>query len=165
MELLSAFAELLPLVELFNEQTAPKTAQVPKANRDRQRQDRDTAPKMKKQIESLRSAVTAKGSEDFVAEVGDMRVILTAKREFFIDPSMNDTIDGTFRVFGKATRVISTNTEKISLLRRTALGKFENITENFAPMMESMQKSGFSGPVETEISGPTMQVIPIAIFS
>ena len=78
---------------------------------------------------------------------------------------MNDTIDGTFRVFGKATRVISDDNEKISLLRRTALGKFGNFAKELAPMMEGMQESGFSGPIETEISGPTMQVIPIAIFS
>ena len=81
----------------------------------------------KKQIELIRSAVTAEGSQDFIAEMDCLRVVLTTEQDYFIDPSMNDIIDGTFRVFGKTTRVVSDNAEKISLLRKTALGKFGSI--------------------------------------
>ena len=90
---------------------------------------------------------------------------MTTEPEYFIDPSMNDTIDGTFRVFGKTTRIIRDDTEGISLLRKTALGKFGAVVGELGSAMASMQSSGFAGPVETEIRGPAMQVIPIAIFS
>ena len=120
---------------------------------------------MKEQIDLIKSAVTSGGAQDFIAEMDCLRVVLTTEHDYFIDPSMNDIIDGTFRVFGKATRVISDNSEKISLLRKTAVGKFATIAEALGPAMAGVQESGFSGPVETDISGPTMQVIPIAIFS
>ena len=94
-----------------------------------------------------------------------MRVVLTTTEDYFIDPTMNDSVDGTFRVFGKVTRVTTDKDEEINLFRRSALGKFASITEAFEPLRESMQDSGFNTPIETKITGPTMQVIPIAIFS
>ncbi len=118
-----------------------------------------------RQIEMVKSAVTAEGSYDLIAEVGEMRFILTTEPGFFIDPSMNDTIDGTFRIFGKATRVITSNADGISLLRKTALGKFGDVVGDLGSALEGMQSSGFTGPVEMEIRGPAVQVIPIAIFS
>ena len=168
IEILDSFAELIPLVKLANTSTTQMGSQ---GGQGRGRKTGKSQPKQDEystvanQINLLRTAVSADGSQDLVAELGSMRVVLTTDQDYFIDPSMNDTIDGTFRVFGKATRVISDHNEKISLLRKTALGKFGNISEVFAPMMEDIQGSGFSGPAETEIPGPTMQVIPIAIFS
>ena len=49
------------------------------------------------------NAVTAAGSEDLVAECGVHRFVLTAEKPYFVDSTMNDVIDGTFRVFGKVT--------------------------------------------------------------
>ena len=51
-------------------------------------------------------AITAAGSEDLVAECGVHRFVLTAEKSYFVDSTMNDVIDGTFRVFGKVTRVV-----------------------------------------------------------
>lgn len=126
---------------------------------------RNEYSELKDQMDLLKSAVTSEGSQDFIAEMDKVRVVLTTEQDYFIDPTMNDIIDGTFRVFGKTTRVIADNTEGISLLRKTAVGKFGPVVEALGPAMEGMQDSGFSGPIETDISGPTMQVIPIAIFS
>ena len=167
IEILDSIAELMPLVKLANTGTGVGSQGAQRSNRKsgkgQPRQDEFSA--IANQIELLRSAATSDGSQDLVAELGSMRVVLTTDQDYFIDPSMNDTIDGTVRVFGKATRVISDDNEGISLLRKTALGKFGAISETIAPMMGAMEDSGFRGPAETEIPGPTMQVIPIAIFS
>ena len=150
IEILDSFSELMPLLKLAN------TTTTPIADGESQRRGRKSVksqPKqdemsvMARQIDLLRATVNADGSQDLVAEMGSMRVVLTTDQDYFIDPSMNDTIDGTFRVFGKATRVVSDSNEKISLLRKTVLGKFGNISDVFAPMMEGMQDAGFSGPV------------------
>ena len=169
VELLLVYSELLPLVELADAGTAKKANRNPRKNRRAASsgggQQRNEQSSGQEQIEMLQSAVTAEGSHDLVAEVGTMRVVLTAEEKYFLDKSMNDTVDGTFRVFGKVTRVIPSGDEAIGLLRKTALGKFPSIVEELGTAVAGVQTSGFSGPVETEIEGPTLQVIPIAIFS
>ena len=167
IEDLDSIAELMPLLKLANTGTQMGNQGGQRRNKQpgKGQPKQDELSTIANQIDLLRTAATADGSQDLVAELGSMSIVLTTDQDYFIDPSMNDTIDGTFRVFGKATRVISDDNERISLLRKTALGKIGTISERIAPMMEGMEKSGFSGPAETEIPGPTMQVIPIAIFS
>ena len=160
VELLSAFSVLVPLMELAEpstDHTVTRAGRGKKTNVSQHGQAQDNTAGIKRQIDLFLSAVTAEGSLDLVAEVGEMRIILTAEPEYFIDPSMNDTIDGTFRVFGKATRTIPDDTEGISLLRKTALGKFGGIVRELGSAMASMPSSGFTGTVETEIRGPAMQ--------
>lgn len=163
MGLLSAFSELVPLMELADPSTdTAKGARGRKTGKGRDKAQ-EGATSIKKQIDIMLPAVTGEGSQDLIAEVSEMRVVLTTDETYFIDPSMNDTIDGTFHVFGKATRIIVDGTEAISLLRKTPLGKFENVVETFASAMAGIE--GVAEPVVTEFRGPAMQVIPIAIFS
>ena len=98
-----------------------------------------------------------------------MRVLLTVEENYFIDPTMNDVVDGTFRVFGKATRILSSDSQgSISLVRKAPLGKFGGLVKDLADAMATMaggEDVAYTGVVETEINAPAMQVIPIAIFS
>ena len=168
IELLDTFSALVPLISLADAGTSQISTQNEGSRNTRKRKGADKRNEysgLKDQIDLVKSAVTAEGSQDFIAEMDRMRVVLTTEQDYFIDPTMNDIIDGTFRVFGKATRVIADDREKISLLRKTAVGKFGPIVDALRPAIEEMQNTGFSGSVETDISGPTMQVIPIAIFS
>lgn len=168
IELLDTFSSLIPLISLADGDTSQIAVRNEGGRSMRKRkggEKRNEYSELKDQMDLLKSAVTSEGSQDFIAEMDKVRVVLTTEQDYFIDPTMNDIIDGTFRVFGKTTRVIADNTEGISLLRKTAVGKFGPVVEALGPAMEGMQDSGFSGPIETDISGPTMQVIPIAIFS
>ncbi len=168
VELLSAFSILVPLMEMAEpstDQTVTRTGRGKKTSVSQRGQAQDSTAVIKRQIDLLLTAVSAEGSYDLIAEVGEMRIVLTTEPQYFIDPSMNDTIDGTFRVFGKATRIIPDDAEGINLLRKTALGKFGDVVGKLGSAMANVQSSGFTGPVETEIRGPAMQVIPIAIFS
>ena len=119
------------------------------------------------QIEALLDAVTSEGAEDLIADCGTMRFVLTAERSYFVDPSMNDVIDGTFRIFGKVTRVLPKDAGSgINLLRKTAFGNFGEIVGTMAEAFASLPDAGFTGQkVETEIPTPTLQVVPIAIFA
>ena len=119
VELLSAFSILVPLMELAEpspDQTVTRTGGGKKTGVSQRGQAQGNTATMKRQIDLFLSAVTVEGSYDLIAEVGEMRIVLTTEPEYFIDPSMNDTIDGTFRVFGKTTRIIRDDTEGISLL-------------------------------------------------
>ena len=168
IELLLALSELLSLAELAGptaKQTTTQSRQTRKGGGNQRNQSEDSNATSKHQIGLLLSAVTAEGGQDLIAEAGSLRAVLTTERKYFVDPSMNDTIDGKFRVFGKASRVIPGNTdEHISLLRKTPLGKFGNIANKISTLVAGFEDLGFSGRIETDIPGPTMQVLPIAIF-
>ncbi|MYD93468.1 MAG: hypothetical protein F4Y02_07210 [Chloroflexi bacterium] len=120
---------------------------------------------LNRNIGLLKSALTAGGSQDLVADLDEFRAVLTTEADYFIDPSINDIIDGTFRIFGKATRVVPDKEESVDLLRKSAAGKLGVIRNALAPLMESLKDIGFDGAPELEIQGPTIQVIPIAIFA
>ena len=181
VELLSSYSQLIPVIELFTEQPEEQTQQPAPARRGKgnrgtaatQQRARKSGESqlqiIRKQIDAVLSVLTATQSEDVIAEAGDMRVLLTTDKNYFIDPTMNDLIDGTFRVFGKATRIIPEGSdEKISLLRKSPAGQFGSIVDGFAAMMEHSAEDvdlNFQGSSETEIRGPAMQVIPISIFS
>ena len=167
VELLTAFSQLLPLAELAD---APRTASGSGRKRSGSRSRNQVAKAtefsstMQQQVDLILNAVTGEGSEDLIAELNDIRFVLTTERQFFIDPTLNDTIDGSFRIFGKATRVIRSSDDSIHLLRKSALGKFKTIVHDMAAAMGSLEATGFDVELETEISGPTVQVLPIAIF-
>ena len=160
IEMLSALAELTPLMEQFKERPAQGTGARPP------KQGKSGSSEMVKQVKAFLGMVTAAGSQDLLAEVDSMRLVLTTEQKYFIDPTMNDVIDGTFRVFGKVTRVISEDCdERISLLRKTAIGKFGDTVKGVGKELADAKSLNFGDSVEIEICGPTMQVIPLAIFS
>ena len=167
VELLTALSQLAPLIRMSETSAGQFTSggSQGQARKGKQRrQEQGTAQDTETQINQFLQAVTAEGSEDMIAEVGKMRLVLTTERRYFIDPSMNDIIDGTFRVLGKATRIIVDDSDGISLLRKTALGKFGRVVTELGTAMAKAQDSGFSGSLESQIDGPTMQIYPVAIF-
>ena len=175
VEFLSAFSQLIPLMELFAEQPEeqPTPQRQRKGNKGGQQQGRKRGQsefqKVGKQVDAILSVLTTAQSQDVIAEAGDMRVLLTTDQNYFVDPTMNDLIDGTFRVFGKATRIIPEHSEeRIRLLRQSAAGQFGSLVDGLSDMMVQSAEDAdlnFQGSSETEIRGPAMQVIPIAIFS
>ena len=121
---------------------------------------------MPEQLKTLRNAVEGGGSQDLIAKVGDKNFILTVKDDCFTDPTMNDVLDGEFRVFGKVTRVVRHDSESINLLRKAPLSKFSQGDESLASAVDELDKMNFEGGVSgTTIAGPALQVIPIAIFA
>ena len=163
VELLQSYSELFPLIALFQEQppTKGRNKRAPQAPSEN---DRVAA-----QIDAILSVLTANGSLDVIAELADLRVVLTTEQSYFVDTTMNDLIDGSFRVFGKVTRVLRSDSgETISLLRKSPLGKFGSIVHGITEMMVQTDEDGdlhFKGSTETEVGAPALQVIPIAIFS
>lgn len=168
LDMLETFSALLPIVDM-NDSNSTSSAQSSGKRKNRGANvpagRRGKNSELADQMELIKSVATSAGSLDFIAELCTHRLVLTIEKDYFIDPSMNDIIDGTFRVFGKITRVVLDKNQSISLLRKTAIGKFIAIETAMEKGMQGLQESGFTGATETEVHGPTMQVIPIAIFS
>ena len=165
VEILQALELLMSFGETFDDDSnkSPRTGKGPKARRNNASQQQN---KTLQQIKAISKAIQRDGSRDLVARVGTMSPILTVEDDCFTDPSMNDVLDGKFRVFGKVTRVITDESESINLLRMSPLGRFPKVVDEFVQAMLTAGDLGFEGGVpETSISGPTFQVIPIAIFA
>jgi hypothetical protein len=161
-ELLDAFAVIAPLMAVVGDNSDGTTVNPGKSRRPNKKQ----ADPVLAQIDLMRKAITAPGSLDLVAKVGGMNFVLTAEEGYFIDPTMNGVLDGTFRVFGKATRVVTNETESVNLLRKTPFGKFPQIVQQLGSVAGQLGEVGFEGGVpDTKINGPTLQVIPVAIFA
>jgi len=123
------------------------------------------------QMDAIVKALTSSGSIDLLAEVAaddKLRAVVTTDPSYFNDPSMSEIIDGEFRVLGKVTRVVTEESrETINLLRKTSFGRFQQqIIDQLTQRFSEATDVGLSFPqMETEVTGPAIQVIPIAIFS
>ena len=140
---LSALAELIPLMTAFEESSGQKNSQ-------QRKQSKSTANQTHKQVNSLLDALTSGDSRDLVSKVDEINVVITTEQQYFSDSTMNDVIDGTFRVFGKASRVIPKGSdENINLLRKAPLGQFKailpSIQEAISQSAESWGQSRRSG--------------------
>ena len=169
---LNTFLDLGQLAEVFDTQSRPagtgsERRRKGQGNQQAGGQQGNQIPLLVRQIQGVRDAVTAAGSEDLIAECGPHRFVLTAERPFFVDPTMNDVIDGTFRILGKITRVVPKDADEgISLLRKTPLGNFGGLVGKLETAFASLPEGGFTGQkVETEIRAPTLQVIPVGIYA
>ncbi len=187
MDFLSAVEEVFAMMVAMDTPTEhnprkSKARTIPKGskgeqNRNRQNQDRATRDNniaILEQVKAMQTTLTEGKSQDLVAEIqgeqegaqAKIRAVLTSEQDFYIDPSMNDIIDGTFSVFGKVTRVIPAKSgDNISLLRKTSFGKFDPLEKVFDELPTVMVKIGYKDRPDTRIEGPALQILPIAIFS
>ena len=169
VELLTTLSQLAPLLQILDSpasQPESKRGRVGRGGKEQRRQSQGNNGSIENQIEQFQRAVTAEGSQDLIAELGELRVVLTTEQNYFLDPTMNDVIDGTFRVFGKVSRVIPQDShEKISLLRKSPIGKFGDTIQGAGKEFADARSLNLGDTLETEVQGPAMQVIPLAIFS
>lgn len=120
---------------------------------------------LKRQLNSLSEGLKAGGSSDLIADTENFRALLTVEEHFLNDPTMSDLVDGTFRVVGKVVRSVPEN-GSISLLRKTAFARTPDLLEKIVTAFENFESSVLDMPkMETEVQGPAIQVLPIAIFS
>jgi len=125
------------------------------------------------QIEGLLSALCTANSMELVGElleVSGVKSVLTTRLDFLSHGSVTEIIDGEFRVLGKVVRVIEPGSqERINLLRKTTLGRLDRkFLDQLRQLLEAsdFKQSGVILPeLVTEIDGPAMQVIPMAIFT
>ena len=153
MDLMNAFAPLLAAFgvgrpAVSTEQTSPDVSS--------------------EQIKPMIDVLSGEGLGYLVASVGDMRFVVTVRDDHFIDPNINDVLDGTFRVFGKVVRVIMDENggETINILRSSPLSRISTGHDALASMSSDLAGVGSQDALkDTVINGPTIQVIPIAIFA
>jgi len=123
------------------------------------------------QFNSFLSQLSAEGTIDLIGATTDnnkMKAVITMETAFLNDLSMSDLVEGEYMILGKVTKVIAEGSnDKINLLRKTSLGKLQNqILDDLMKHLKDIQGLGIKLPeLITEIEGPAIQVIPIAVFA
>jgi len=124
-----------------------------------------------KQLTMLLSQLQGTGSVDIIGqflEAPESRAVLTLDPAFLSDPSMSDLLDAEYTVFGKVTKVIKEGSPaSLNLLRKTSLGKVQGqLLQKLKDSFSGMEAAGFAIPdLVTDVRGPAIQVLPVAIFS
>ena len=166
IDALGNFREIAQMIQTFGGVESSASSGGSSRRRDKNSQ-RGQASQLVKQMDALIESIASTGSEDLIAECGPRRFVLSAEPAYFVDPNMNDVIDGTFRIFGKVTRVVAAGgDEGISLLRKSPLANLDGLAQQLESAFASLPQAGYTGQkVETEIPAPTLQLIPIGIFA
>ena len=169
VEGMEAFLSVLDVVITFTDQQfQPASGQQhkkPVLRKDPQQEVKST----KAQMETILGGLKAGKTIDIVSDEleNGYRALITLDKEFLSDPGMADLVDGYFKIVGKVVRVISNSDESISFLRKAPLGAMSRQHLELAFSQFSVAAaSAFNLPeMEFDVSGPLIQVIPIAIFA
>ena len=165
IEMIEAYLMLAPTLGNVVENQGAGNSKLKRRSGRRASQQPETDSTIE-MVNAMKSVLADNDATDLVATVGGMRFVLTVEQSYFNDPTMNEVLDGDFRVFGKVTRTLSSDSETIQLFRRSPLGKFGGFNAALDEMNNQVSSAEFHGGVSsTVISGPALQIIPIAIFA
>ncbi|KAB2892599.1 MAG: hypothetical protein OKBPIBMD_02122 [Chlorobi bacterium] len=153
-----AFIEFVDMMSVFGQSDQRKGSTQP-----------SELKKVKTQLESFVKAIQDSSTVDLTTRSMKSyhRAVITLEQQYLNDPKMADLIDGTFRVLGKIIRVVRDGEEPISLNRKSAMGKLPPaVLSELSRAFADPALGGFDlSPIEWEIAGPAIQVIPVAIFA
>ena len=163
VDTIEGFKQLVQIADGFQEEK-PSTGK----NQQQTPKPKNQNLAIMKQMDNILKALGQGGSVEIIGDLASMasiKAVLSAKLDFFSAGGTDELIDGEFRVLGKIVRGASSE-ESINLLRKTTFSRFErNMINQMTAGFQGSDFSGLSFPeLTTEIQGPSIQVIPIAIF-
>lgn len=171
------FKQILEIADLFPEQEQASQNQGGSGRRgNKSKPSQSKEPKSQdtpiyQQMDILRTSLTQFDSLEMVGEMLDApsaRAVLSTNLEYFNDRNASEIIDGEFRVLGKVVRVVRSDSEAtINLLRKTAFGRFNSeLFDELSETVSNAEDAGIDLPdFVTEIEGPAIQVMPVAVFT
>lgn len=122
------------------------------------------------QLRFLHDALAGGDAIDLVGTLLDhdsLRSVLPVDKNYFAGLSLNELIEGEYRVVGKVTRTLVEENASVNLLRKTGLSRFQqSITDQLQEAFNNVDRSMIRMPsVELEVRGPVFQVVPMAIYA
>lgn len=115
-------------------------------------------------ISGLRRAAADQPVSDFLLSMeSNLRAVLTLSGEFLTPDSRALMLDGQWTVLGTVTRILTTETTSIRLLRRSWLGQIgqRDADELLGPIASSLNLS----LPDLTVKGPAIQVLPLAVYA
>ena len=154
------FVDVLRMADIFAEK--PQLNARTQAKAQKQQQDETM-----KKIKSFASELKHSGTVDFILSDSAGTVVLSAQEQYLSNDNISEILGGHFKVLGKVIAICADKTESIDLLRKTTLSILPHdlLADMFLCLQnEDMKQYNFL-ELKTEISGPAVIVIPVAIYA
>lgn len=166
IETMDSMIEIMDMVIVFESDNGNSNSKNPKTTKTQPNENQ----KIKSQMMAFSEKLKSGGTIDLIAKNTKNRhaAVITIESSFLSDLTMSDLVEGKFKVLGKVIRSLESPDESISLLRKTALSKMptEAVMGALYHLRLLQESQGFVLPnLETEIFGPAIQIIPIAIYA
>lgn len=164
VDTIEGFKTLMEMAALFS--NSPGT-QKQKGNAKPQSQ---MAPIMR-QMDGMLAALTQFRSIELIGELlqaPQVKAVIASRLDYFNQGDTSEIIDGEFQILGKVTRVVqSSEQEPINLLRKTPFGRLDQrLLQGLEEAIAAAPEAGLRTPeFVTEICGPALLIIPIAIYA
>lgn len=154
------FMDIFRMAEIFEEK--PNLGNKTQTKSQKKQEDETL-----KQIKSFADELKHSGTIDFILTNGDRTVVLSAQEQYLSNDNISEIIGGHFKVLGKVIAICKDEKEKIDLLRKTTLSVLPPslMTEMFTGLQNDEAKQFNFPELKTQISGPAVIVIPVAIYA
>lgn len=154
------FVDVLRMADIFAEK--PQLNAKTQAKAQKQQQDETM-----KKIKSFASELKHSGTVDFILSDSAGTVVLSAQEQYLSNDNISEILGGHFKVLGKVIAICSDKTESIDLLRKTTLSILPHdlLADMFLCLQNEDMKQYNLPELKTEISGPAVIVIPVAIYA
>ena len=154
------FVDMLRMADIFAEK--PQLNAKTQAKAQKQQQDETM-----KKIKSFASELKHSGTVDFILSDSAGTVVLSAQEQYLSNDNISEILGGHFKVLGKVIAICADKTESIDLLRKTTLSILPHdlLTDMFLCLQNEDMKQYNLPELKTEISGPAVIVIPVAIYA
>lgn len=154
------FMDIFRMAEIFEEK--PNLGNKTQTKSQKKQEDETV-----KQIKSFADELKHSGTIDFILTNGDRTVVLSAQEQYLSNDNISEIIGGHFKVLGKVIAICKDEKEKIDLLRKTTLSVLPPslMTEMFTGLQNDEAKQFNFPELKTQISGPAVIVIPVAIYA
>lgn len=154
------FVDMLRMADIFAEK--PQLNAKTQAKAQKQQQDETM-----KKIKSFASELKHSGTVDFILSDSAGTVVLSAQEQYLSNDNISEILGGHFKVLGKVIAICADKTESIDLLRKTTLSNLPHdlLADMFLCLQNEDMKQYNLPELKTEISGPAVIVIPVAIYA
>lgn len=154
------FVDMLRMADIFAEK--PQLNAKTQAKAQKQQQDETM-----KKIKSFSSELKHSGTVDFILSDSAGTVVLSAQEQYLSNDNISEILGGHFKVLGKVIAICADKTESIDLLRKTTLSILPHdlLADMFLCLQNEDMKQYNLPELKTEISGPAVIVIPVAIYA
>lgn len=154
------FVDMLRMADIFAEK--PQLNAKTQAKAQKQQQDETM-----KKIKSFASELKHSGTVDFILSDSAGTVVLSAQEQYLSNDNISEILGGHFKVLGKVIAICADKTESIDLLRKTTLSILPHdlLAGMFLCLQNEDMKQYNLPELKTEISGPAVIVIPVAIYA
>lgn len=157
---LDIFLDLFRMVDIFTEKPQLGSKTQTKAQKQQENE-------IVTQIKSFADELKHSGTIDFILSDDVGTVVLSAQEQYLSNDNISEILGGHFKVLGKVIAICKDEKENVDLLRKTTLSIFpiDQITEIFSGFQNSGIKQFNLPELKTQIPGPAVIVIPVAIYA